>query len=281
MLLENGKRIILIVGQNETSNLKDTAVEYQIPFVSPKHVNGLEFETELKGYGANLFILCGYNKILKSNILSIPKHQVINCHGGKIPEYRGTAPINWQLINGEEILGFTILYANKGIDTGGILDEYRFEVDINTNANEVLQKSLEWFPKQLTTLVSDLETNGFLEKLDQDESAAVHYTRRYPEDGQVNWKEMTDYAVHNLVRALVRPYPGAYTFLEEKKVIIIASEILEEEYRGVPGRVALKRENGVIVTCKNRAILIKQVENEGLEEPATNFFKIGQYLNVI
>ena len=122
-LIKEGRSITLVVGPSNTASIRSIAEENNIPYASPDKVNSQEFETQLKATRSNLFVLCGYNKILKSNILEIPKYKVINCHGGKLPEYRGTAPINWQLINGEEIAGFSILYAEAGIDTGELIRE--------------------------------------------------------------------------------------------------------------------------------------------------------------
>jgi len=230
---------------------------------------------------ANLFILCGYNKILRSQILDLPKYKVINCHGGKLPEYRGVAPINWQIINGEEILGFSILYADEGIDTGAILKEHRFTIEINTNANDIVKQSIEWFPHQLESIVSSLEEKGRLESKEQDESAAVHYTRRYPEDSSIDWKHMIDLEVHNLVRALVDPYPNAFGYIDGDKIGIIETKVLDETYKGVPGTVVLKRNGGVIVNCKNRAILILKLRVDGQECLASDYLKIGKRFKYI
>jgi methionyl-tRNA formyltransferase len=274
-LLEQRKNISLIVGHSESSSLKSVAESNGIAYVSPKNVNKQKFEETLKAFNPNLFILCGYNKILRDNILDIPKYKVINCHGGKLPEYRGTAPINWQLINGENVVGFTILYADHGIDTGEILKEIRFKIDSDIDAKGLLAKSLEWFPNELVSQVNTLETKGLLESIKQDETSAVYYTRRYPEDGYIDFSKMTALQVHNIVRALVRPYPGAFTFVNNQKVIIVKTSILESTFKGIPGVVAIKKENGCIIPCKDRSILIQQLEIDEKFIDATDYFKIG------
>ena len=123
--------------------------------------------------------------------------------------------------------------------------------------------------------VSTLETKGVLGSIKQDEAKAVHYTRRYPEDGYIDFSKMTALQVHNIVRALVRPYPGAFTFVNNQKVIIGKTSILEATIKGIPGVVAIKKENGCIIPCKDRSIFIQQLEIDEKFINATDYFKIG------
>ncbi len=274
-LISASKKISLIIGHFPESSIKDIANKYNIKYISPNKINTDSIRDILVSYKANLFILCGYNKILKPIILDIPYHKVINCHGGKLPEYRGAAPINWQLINGESEVGFSILYADKGIDTGRLIRTTRFTIDFKTDANDLVYKSLSWFPKNLLHVIDQLEGSGKIISQEQIEKDAKHYTRRYPEDGLVDWKNSTDIEIYNLTRALVKPYPGAYTYNKNNKVVLNKLEILDKTYIGVAGRISMVNKEGVIVSCKNRSILIKDILVKNKEIKANEYFKTG------
>lgn len=277
-LLDNNKPVSLVIGQAENDSLALTAKEYEIEIQFPENVNSPHFIEMLAAESINLIILSGFNKILKKEILDYPKNGVINLHGGRLPQYRGAAPINWQLINGEKQLGFTIMFADEGIDTGKIIKEQLFDVEENTTAGEVVQKSIEWFPKALVEVVNELEANGQITSFKQDESLAQYYTRRYPEDSLIDWERLTDVQVHNIVRAMNGPYPSAYSYLDGQKVEILKTSILDGDYFGGAGRVQLKTEKGAIIIAKNRAVLVEQVQVDGLVYEAKSYLKIGQRL---
>ena len=277
-LLDNGKFVSLVIGQSETDGLIHLAKEKKIEALIPKNVNDLDFIQMLADKGINLIILSGFNKILKKDILEFPQYGVINLHGGRLPQYRGAAPINWQLLNGEKQLGFTVMFADEGIDTGEVIKELLFDVNIDTTAGEVVQKSIEWFPSALLEVVNELESSGRIKSFKQDESLAQYYTRRYPDDSLIDWGKLTDLEVHNLVRAMHGPYPKAYCFLERKKIEILKTSLLEGDYFGGAGRIQLKTDKGAIVIASNRAILIEEVQVDDQIYEAKALLKIGQRL---
>lgn len=278
-LIEKGKSIVAIVGHPNKSNLEAVAAQYEIPFLAPKKIAGEDFTETLKSYDPQLIILGGYNKIIKRNILDVPPLGVINLHGGKLPEYRGVAPINWQLINGETGGGFSILFVDEGIDTANVIRSTRFPIGPNDTANDLVARSFEWFPKNLFEVVEEFEQNGVVESEKQDDAKASHYTRRYPEDGEIEWERMTAADVHNLVRALTPPnYPGAFTFIDGEKILVLETELLEERFFGRAGRVQLKTPDGAIVIAADCGLLVKRVEFGAEELEARKALKIGTRL---
>ena len=221
----------------------------------------------------DLMILAGYNQILRRPLLDIPPMGTINLHGGKLPEYRGVAPINWQIINGETTGGCCILFTDEGIDTGDVICQRYYDITETDTAATILEKTLDIFPRMLLECLHTME-DGKLQAEPQDRAAARYYTRRYPRDGKIDWYRSTDTQVYNLVRALVPPYPGAFTVLHGRKVHISGAELYAETIRGVPGRIVFRRPEGVLVTTRDRAILITRVHGEDLEEiPARTFFR--------
>ena len=283
-LVENGRRdeIIGVVtppGMMDEMAQKAKKMGFQI--LQPERVNGEECIKEISSLNPDLFILSGYSYILKKEILSIPPMGAINLHGGKLPEYRGVAPINWQIINGEAMGGCAILFVDEGIDTGDIIAQELYDITMEDTAATVLEKTLELFPSMLVNVLDKIE-KGTVKRLTQDLFKGCYYTRRYPRDGKIVWKEMTAVQIYNLVRALVKPYPGAFFFHRGKKIIVNKVSLLQEDIRGMPGRVSLFRGEGVIVIARNRGIVIEEISLDGEMagcEPRTYFKSPGDDLD--
>lgn len=280
-LLAHGYNIIAVVGVLDTNNAKDmfasirpTAIKNKIPLFEPSKVNSIEFEQRIKELNPDLIILCGYNKILRKNIINIPHLGCINMHSGKLPEYKGTAVLNWQIINNEKVIGLSILFIDEGIDTGDVIKETFFELGINDNINDVIQKVNEIFPMLLLEALNDIKENKIIRKK-QKYYEGCYYTKRLPRDGIIRWNLFNALEIHNLVRALCPPYPGAFTLLDNNKIVISKTKLLDENIRGIPGRVVLKKNNGVVIIAKDRGILVEKVYQKQEKIDANKIFKIG------
>lgn len=246
---------------------------FNIELLVHDKVNNPNFVERIASLKPDLMILAGYNQILRRPLLDIPPMGTINLHGGKLPEYRGVAPINWQIINGETTGGCCILFTDEGIDTGDIICQKYYKITETDTAATVLKKTLDIFPKMLIECLNKIE-EGELQAEPQNLTAGCYYTRRYPRDGKIDWYHLTEKQVYNLVRALVTPYPGAFTFFQGRKIYIWEVALYRETIKGVPGRIVLKNPEGVLATTRDRAILIKRVQREGAEEmPARDFFR--------
>ena len=280
-LVNNNENIIGVVAHpNPESTVAHLARELGLPVYQPERVNASSFVDEVVKLYPDLSILSGYNQILKKRIISIPKHGTINLHGGKLPEYRGVAPINWQIINGETTGGCAIIYVDEGIDTGDIIVQEYYDISLEDTAATVVEKTLEIFPRLLIETLEKIKT-GTVKRIKQNVEEGCYYTRRYPRDGKIDWKSMTAMEVYNLVRALVKPYPGAFTYHGDAKIIIWKASLLREKIKGVPGRVPLKLENGVVVIAKDFGLLIEEIsvgESEEVINPR-QYFSLGDDLS--
>ncbi len=283
-LVENGRRdeiIGVVTSPGMMDEMAQKAKEMGFQILQPEKVNGEKCIKEINSLNPDIFILAGYSSILKKKILSIPLMGAINLHGGKLPEYRGVAPINWQIINGEAMGGCAILFVDEGIDTGDIIAQEHYDITMEDTAATVLEKTLELFPSMLVNALDKIE-KGTVKRLTQDLIKGCYYTRRYPCDGKIVWKEMTAVQVYNLVRALVKPYPGAFFLHQGKKIIVNRASLLQEDIRGISGRVSLFRGEGVIVIARDRGILIEEISLEGEmtgSEPRAYFKRLGDDLD--
>lgn len=166
---------------------------------------------------------------------------------------------------------------DEGVDTGPIISQELYQIGENDTHQTVLEKTLTIFPRLLVEALRDFE-NYKAHAIRQNLEEGCYYTRRYPDDSRINWQTMTDVQVHNLVRGMQGPYPHAFTFRENEKIEIEQTALLREEIKGMSGRVSLKRSEGVVVHCKNRALLIKEIRIKGEVREARDIVRIGEKL---
>ena len=237
------------------------------PTISPENVNSKEVLDTIREMTPDVIVLAGYGKIVKGDFLRIPHTMTVNLHGGKLPNYRGSSPINWMIINGETKGAASILEVDEGIDTGGVISYEEFDIFDNDDAKSILEKTLDIFPRLLEkTLLSIKDNNSQIKT--QDNSRARYFPVRTPNDGIILWDSMTSLEVFNLVRALVDPYPNAFSFYKGTKIYITEVELYnEEKVYGIPGKVGLSKGDGVLVMCKDQAVLVKTVKFEGDLKP--------------
>lgn len=285
-LIDNSENIVAVVAHPEKKtsdyhgrSVHDIAAGNGIPCRRPEKVNSIENIDWLKAFAPDLFVLSGYNQILRSGVLEIPEMGTINLHGGKLPQYRGVAPINWQIINGETTGACSVIFVDEGIDTGDIITQKEYDIALDDTAETIVDKTLVIFPNLLVDAIDLIKTKT-LTPIRQDDAQGCYYTRRYPRDGQIFWRDMTAFQVHNLIRALVAPYPGAFTYRGGDKVTVWKASLLEQKVVGVPGRVVMRKKDGVVITAMDRGLLVEIVQpDNGEVVPARDYFtKLGEDL---
>ena len=276
-ILERGFSVGTVIGVEPEQGISDLSDKFKFQVIFPNKINNESSIAILKKLKPDLFILCGYNKILKLPVIEIPPLGTINLHGGKLPGYRGAAPINWQIINGETTGGCSIIYVDEGIDTGDIIAQEIYPITPEDTHASVLKKTLQIFPPLLTKVLHQIE-EGSVQAQKQDPAEGSYYSRRYPRDSRIDWAALDDIDVQNLVRGMFGPYPAAFTYRGDTKVEIDKTRLLEETITGMPGRVPQKRGKEVIVLTKNRGLLIQEISVNGEKLDPSSFFKIGDDL---
>lgn len=159
-----------------------------------------------------------YRNIISKKILKLSKYGGINLHGSMLPKYRGRSPVNWQLINGESISGLTMHCMTEKPDAGDIIDQEPVMISNNDNALSLFSK-LENLVEPLIARNIEKIISGKYSKIIQNNSIASYFGGRKPEDGLIDWS-LSSEKIYNLVRGVTKPYPGAFTFLNNKKFII-------------------------------------------------------------
>ncbi len=205
-----------------------------------------EFVAGLRAAQADVFLCFSYSMILDKNILAIPPLGAINIHGGLLPRYRGANVLNWALIEGAAKTGVTAHYMTEGIDDGDVI--YSRETAIEDSDTALtLKRCLDQLGFEILTRVgSDLDSGRTLPRIPQNAAEAHYYRRRKPEDGRVDWEKMSDRDVFNLVRALVSPWPGAFTMAPDGTRVVLDNYLTPDE---IP---ALRAKYGRRAACSDR-----------------------------
>ncbi len=261
-------------------SLSERAEQNNIPVSSPENINSESAIEYLKNINPDAVVLASYTQIIGKDLLSIPEYGFINLHGGKLPEYRGSSTLNWMVINGETEGGVSIIKIDEDIDTGPILTQEKFTIAPSHTIADVVKTTLEVFPRLLTETLDKLEQGG-IKEIPQETTQGAYYHSRKPEDGRIDWRTMRDVDIYNLVRALTKPYPGAFFYYNGEKYLCWKAGLVEEEMKGIPGRVTRKTQEGAIVIAKNRGVLIKEIQKEDKEEQnARDVLKTGDTLTL-
>lgn len=277
-LIDRGDDVVGVVAPPDEGmeewypSIAEHARSLDLPVIQPAKVNDPDVVEQLNEWDPDLGIMAGYSQILGSTVLSVPKRGLINLHGGKIPEYRGGSTLNWMIIEGETEGGISILHTEEGIDTGDILLQETFPIELEDTILDVIETTNELFPNMLVTVLDRIE-DGSIDPTPQSTTEGAYYHSRRPQHGEVNWHQMTAKNVYDLSRALAGPYPSAYTFHDGEKLAIDRVSLLEEGVCGVPGRVCLRRENGVVAVAQNRGVVIETVTPaDGETKDANEYF---------
>ena len=190
----------------------------QIPYYEVKHINDDSSIEILKEHKPDILLVLGWSQLLNEEVLEIPEIGTIGAHASLLPKMRGSAPINWAIIKGEQKTGNTLMWLNVGVDTGKIIDQYEFEINLYDSCKTLYDNVAKSNKIMLERSLPLIEKEGEIGSA-QEENDDPILPRRRPKDGLMDFNKST-FELYNFVRALTRPYPGAYFYYNEKKVIV-------------------------------------------------------------
>lgn len=196
--------------------------------IRTKNINALDTIKHIREVNPDLIIVCGWQQLLSAEILKIPTLETVGFHSSLLPKYRGRAPVNWAIIMGEKETGITMFYMTPEADAGDIITQKSFPILFSDDCNTVYQKSAQAGAGLIKEFLPKIERNEIV-RIHNDSRSYPAYPKRSPEDGLIDFKRSA-LEVYNFVRALTRPYPGAYFINEKgKKVIVWKLEIVFDE----------------------------------------------------
>ena len=225
----------------------------------------------------DLCIVVGWYWIIKPDLLNKVPHGILGIHASLLPEYRGSAPLIWPIINGDKKSGVTLFYFDEGLDTGDIVGQKEFKIDDNDSVTEIMKKA-EALIEQLLEEYYPLLLESKAPRFKQDHSKATYCSRRTPEDGCINWN-LTNVEIHNLIRAQTHPYPGAFCSYGENRLYLWKSSLFRQPYHGIPGMVTQTMGDKVVIACGKGAVILHEVQLENsTSKAAGDILKYGTRL---
>ncbi|MEG2811113.1 MAG: methionyl-tRNA formyltransferase [Clostridium sp.] len=241
--------------------VKEVAVKHNIKVLQPNRIkNEPEVIEEIKAHNPDVIVVVAYGQILSKEILDIPKYGCINVHASILPSLRGAAPINWTIINGDKVTGVTIMQMDVGLDTGDMLLKKEIQIFEEETAGELHDRLMILGGEALSEVLPLIESGNITpEKQDDSLSSYAHMMKK--DLGHVNWDNDVD-VIYNLIRGVI-PWPGAYTYYGEDTIKIWSACKCEGNNLKSPGEVLKASKEGIVVNCKNGAILIKELQIVG------------------
>jgi len=237
---------------------KVLAEKFNIPILQPEKIKTDEFLQELKELNPDVICVTAYGKIIPKSILELPEHGCINVHPSLLPKYRGAAPVNWTIINGEKVTGVTIMQMDEGMDSGEILLVREVQIGNDDDAEKMLAK-LSNIGGEMLVEALKLIGEGKLNPIKQDQSEVTFAPMLQKSDGQIKWEKSAQ-DIRNLIRGLT-PWPGTFTKLGDYTLKIYKVYICEG--RGKPGEIIETGKNSLIVATGDGALEILELQIEG------------------
>ena len=241
----------------QPSPVKTLALQHGLPLLQPEKVKEENFIQWLKVKNPDLIAVVAFGQILPPKILSIPLHRCINLHASLLPKYRGAAPINWALINGEETTGVTTIFMNEWMDTGDILLKRETKIEQKDDALTLSHRLSTLGAKLLLETINQLK-KGTLTPIPQNHSKATYAPVLKKEDGYIEWTRDAQ-AIHNQIRGTV-PWPGAFTKMKNKLLKIFKSEGIEDERHETPGVISQVSAEGIKVATSKGYLLLTEIQ---------------------
>lgn len=280
ILGENGYNIKAVVtvpdkpkgrGLNvQESDVKKFAVEKRYKILQPASLKDSEFINELRELNADLFIVVAF-RILPEEVYSMPGSGTFNLHASLLPKYRGAAPINWAIINGDKVTGVTTFFLDKSVDTGKIIEQREIEITEDENAGSLHDKLKELGAETVLSTVKKIEA-GNVELLPQNNSDATKAPKIFKDDCRIDWTGFA-YDIHNKIRGL-SPYPAAWTLLNYKNLKIFKSRKTDLQSNEKPGFIEVNDRN-IFVNTADKKLEILELQLEGKKRMSAEEFLKG------
>lgn len=262
-------------GQNlSPTPVKAEAAACGIPLLQPEKMRDPAFASALASYGADLFVVVAF-RILPKEIFAIPLRGTFNLHASLLPKYRGAAPINWALINGEKETGVTTFFIREQVDTGNVLLRKKTGVGEEETAGE-LHDRLALLGAEAVMETLDMIDRGGFEPERQDDALATPAPKIFHDTCRVDWN-LPARRVHDFVRGL-SPHPGAWTLHASAPLKIYRTRILDEDAPGLPGTL-LETRKRLVVACGRGSVEILELKPESRKRMTGEEFLRGYFLH--
>ena len=286
-LIQAGHELIGVVTQPDkpkgrgkslmATPVKEVALKHQIPVYQPQKVRETEFTENLRRLAPDVIVVAAFGQIITKEILEIPRYGCINVHASLLPAYRGAAPIQWAVINGEKESGVTIMQMDEGLDTGDMIDKVVVPLAEDETGGSLFDKLSQAGAGLCVKVLKDLEEGKAVREKQPVESTTAYASMISKKMGEVNWNESAK-SIEQLIRGL-NPWPSAYTKLQGKTLKLWQAQVEEQEEEGRPGEILRVEKDAFYVKTGKGLLKIKEVQLEGKKRMDTGAFLRGFHLN--
>lgn len=281
-LVEAGHEVVAVITQPDKPKgrgkemqptpVKAAAIEYNIPVYQPVKVRDEEFVKVLEGFKADAMVVVAFGQILTKNILDMPKYGCINVHASLLPKYRGAAPMQWSIIEGEAKTGVTIQQMDEGIDTGDILAIEEIELDEKETYGSLHDRLAVMGGPLVIKVLEELE-KGTVSRVKQNDEESNYVKIIKKSFGKIDFT-MDAVKIERLIRGL-NPWPSAFTTFNNKTLKIWDADVLDKEFDGEYGEIVEVTKNNFIIKTGKGALVVNELQLEGKKRMETDAFLRG------
>ena len=290
-LIEAGHQVIGVVTQPDKPKgrgktlmptpVKEVALKHQIPVYQPKKVREEEFTETLKKLAPDVIVVAAFGQIIPKEILDMPAFGCLNIHASLLPKYRGAAPIQWAVINGEKESGVTIMQMDEGLDTGDMIDKVVVPLAEDETGGSLFDKLSQAGAQLCVKVLKDLEEGRAVREKQPEESTTAYASMISKKMGEINWKDSAK-SIEQLIRGL-NPWPSAYTHYNGKTLKLWAAKVASSEEakavsgeasQGIPGRILVSKD-ALLVETGAGFLSITELQLEGKKRMETAAFLRG------
>ena len=281
-IIEAGHEVAAVVTQPDKKKgrgrevqftpVKETALKHNLTIYQPVKVRDEEFMDILRKINPDVIVVTAFGQILPKSILGLAKYGCINIHASLLPKYRGAAPIQWTIIDGEEKTGVTTMQMNEGIDTGDILETTEIVIEEKETGGSLFAKLEEAGAKLIVKTLENVE-KGDIHPVKQDDSKSNYAKMLTKELGNIDFNK-TAAEIERLIRGL-NPWPSAYTKLGDKTLKIWDADVVDREYDGRCGEIVDIDKTSVYIKTGEKTLAVNELQLEGKKRMDTSVFLLG------
>ncbi len=286
-ILDNGAQVVAVYTQPDRpkgrgmklvySPVKEIALEHNIPVFQPVNFREEETVQELKALQPDVIAVVAYGRILPRSVLDIPPKGCINVHTSLLPQYRGSAPYQWAVLDGLEETGVSVMYLSEGMDEGDVIDCKKTPIGPNETAGELLDRLSE-LGAQLLQETLEKMSEGPVNAVPQDSAKATYAPMLDKSMCPINWNVRAQ-EVHNKVRGL-NPWPIATTQIQGNRFKVYTTAVVPCDHKKAPGTILGLTKNGLQIACAKDAIEIRILQAEGGKRMAAPDYFRGHPLEI-
>ncbi|WP_053831028.1 methionyl-tRNA formyltransferase [Paraclostridium bifermentans] len=266
-LINNKVNVVgVVVSKNANDwyrGVDEVANKFNLELYEEENINDQNFLNKIKPLNLDLIVCVNFDQILKKDIINLPTIGCINTHASLLPKYRGRAPLNWAMINGEQYSGVTVHFIDEGVDTGDIILQEKIKIYEDDYISDLLNKVKNIYPKIVLNAIRALESNN-INLIKPDLSKGFYVNKRTEDDGKIDFSKPSKDII-NFIKAISKPYPGAFLYHNNKKIIIWRARLdynISPQYESLDIGTVVFNNSNLLIKLKDSMLIVTDYEFE-------------------